>query len=388
MIDTPITANLLRGVLELEPTDRGLRLHRVPAWARAQAPDPQLAGVEVQPSGVRVAVRTWATLVELDVLRTTVDYPGGPERPLGVYDLVVDGTVVGQQPGVGGDVTTIDLATGAVATAEGPVGTVRFDELPDRSKRLEIWLPWNEETRLVALRSDAPLEPLGTDGRRTWVHHGSSISHGSNAARPTGTWPAQAALSADVDLTNLGLGGSALLDPCVARVLRDTPADLISIKIGINLVNTDLMRLRAFGPAVHGFLDTIREGHPDVPLLVVSPIWCGMHEETPGPTAFDEQALAAGRLRFRAAGDPAEVAAGKLTLGVIRAELARVVEQRSASDPRLSYLDGRELYGEADAVTLPLPDALHPDAETHVLIGARFTERVFARNGPFAATTA
>ena len=44
--------------------------------------------------------------------------------------------------------------------------------------------------------------------------------------------------------------------------MRDTPADLISVKLGINLVNTDLMRLRAFGPAVHGFLDTIRDGHP------------------------------------------------------------------------------------------------------------------------------
>ncbi|MAU23254.1 MAG: hypothetical protein CMH13_22420 [Martelella sp.] len=28
------------------------------------------------------------------------------------------------------------------------------------------------------------------------------------------------------------------------------------------LVNADLMRLRAFGPAVHGFLDTIRDGLP------------------------------------------------------------------------------------------------------------------------------
>jgi hypothetical protein len=46
--------------------------------------------------------------------------------------------------------------------------------------------------------------------------------------------------------------------------MRDTPADVISLKIGINLVNTDLLRLRAFTPAMHGFLDTIREGHPTV----------------------------------------------------------------------------------------------------------------------------
>ena len=67
--------------------------------------------------------------------------------------------------------------------------------------------------------------------------------------------------------------------------MRDTPADLISVKIGINLVNPDLMRLRAFGPAVHGFLDTIRDGHPTTPLLVVSPMLCPIHEDTPGPGA-------------------------------------------------------------------------------------------------------
>lgn len=45
------------------------------------------------------------------------------------------------------------------------------------------------------------------------------------------------------------------------------------------------MRLRAFGPAVHGFLDTLREGHPTTPLLVISPIYCPLHENTPGPLA-------------------------------------------------------------------------------------------------------
>ena len=86
-----------------------------------------------------------------------------------------------------------------------------------------------------------------------------------------------------MELINLGFGGSALLDPFTARALRDTPADLISVKIGINVVNADLMRLRAFAPAVHGFLDTIREGHPTTPLLVVSPILLPHPRGHPGP---------------------------------------------------------------------------------------------------------
>ncbi len=177
-----------------------------------------------------------------------------------------------------------------------------------------------------------------------------------------------------MELINLGLGGSALLDPFTARAMRDTPADLISVKIGINLVNLDLMRLRAFTPAVHGFLDTLRDGHPDTPLLVVSPILCPIHEDTPGPGAFDPEALATGRLRFQATGDPAERAAGKLTLRVIREELSRIVAQRTPEDPNLRYLDGRDLYGEQDHAELPLPDDLHPDAATHHRMGARFAE--------------
>ncbi|NED93004.1 lipase, partial [Streptomyces sp. SID11233] len=117
---------------------------------------------------------------------------------------------------------------------------------------------------------DAPVEPVPARGRKVWVHHGSSVSQGSDAASPSTTWPARAAALAGVDLVNLGFGGGALLDPFTARALRDTPADLLSLKFGINLVNADLMRLRALGPALHGFLDTVREGHPETPLLVIS----------------------------------------------------------------------------------------------------------------------
>ncbi|SEC28894.1 GDSL-like Lipase/Acylhydrolase family protein [Streptomyces sp. 2231.1] len=388
MYTTPLTPELVRGALDLERTAHGLLPHRLPARARAQCADPQLALAESQPSGVRLAFRTRATAVELDTLPTKRVYAGAPARPDGVYDLVVDGRAAGSATVTGGNTLTIDMSTGRAAHRPGPVATVRFAGLSDAVKDVEIWLPHNETTELVALRTDAPVEPVPDRGRKVWLHHGSSISHGSDAASPTTTWPALAASLGGVELINLGLGGSALLDPFAARALRDTPADLISVKIGINVVNTDLMRLRAFGPAVHGFLDTVREGHPATPLLVVSPILCPIHEDTPGPTLPDLSALSEGRLRFRAAGDPAERAAGKLTLGVIREELSRIVRERAADDPRLHHLDGRELYGEADFAELPLPDGLHPDAAAHRRIGERFADRAFAAGGPFAERAA
>lgn len=383
-ITTPVTAGLLRGALDVEHTEHGVLPHRLPARARAQNTDGQLAMAESQPSGVRLVFRTRATAVEVDALRTKRAYVGAPPRPDGVYDLIVDGRPAGQGSVTGGNVVTVDMMAGTAEQQPGPAGTVRFTGLPDGDKDVEIWLPHNETTELIALRTDAPVEPARDPGRRVWLHHGSSISHGSDAASPTGIWPALAASLGGVELINLGLAGSALLDPFTARALRDAPADLISVKIGINLVNADLMRLRAFGPAVHGFLDTIRDGHPTTPLLVVSPILCPIHEDTPGPCAPDFGGMSAGRLRFVAMGDPAERASGKLTLGVIRDELSRIVKQRAADDPNLHYLDGRELYGETDFAELPLPDDLHPDAATHRRIGERFAQLAFTADGPFA----
>ncbi|MEW2133054.1 GDSL-type esterase/lipase family protein [Streptomyces sp. NPDC005435] len=381
---TPLTEDLVRGALELERTERGLLPHRLPARARAQCADPQLHMVESQPAGVRLVFRTRATTVELDTVPTKRVYAGAPPRPEGVYDLLVDGRPAGSTSVPGGDTLLIDMAAGTAERRPGPVGTARFTGLSPEDKAVEIWLPHNETTELVALRADAPVTPAREHGRPVWLHHGSSISHGSNAASPAGTWPAVAAALGGVELINLGLGGSALLDPFTARALRDTPADVISVKLGINLVNTDLMRLRAFGPAVHGFLDTIREGHPETPLLVVSPILCPMHEDTPGPTLPDFTALGEGRLAFRAAGDPAERDQGKLTLTVIREELSRIVRRRAAEDRNLHLLDGRGLYGAADFAELPLPDGLHPDGAAHRRIGERFAALAFASGGPLS----
>lgn len=366
---------LLRGHVEVEPTRRGLQPHRLPAWARQQCPDPQLLMAESQPAGVRLVFRTAATRVALDVVATKREYVGLPRRPDGVYELVIDDRVVAARCAPDGDVVSTDLRTGRYETRPGPVGTVVFEGLPDREKEVTLWLPHNETTELVALHADAPVTSARAD-RRTWLHHGSSISQGSNAHRPTATWPVVAARRAGVELVNLGLAGSALLDPFTARTMRDLDAALVSVKVGINLVNADLIRRRALGPAVHGFLDTIREGHPATPLVLISPLLCPIHEDTPGPGSFDQDAMQRGEVRFVATGDPAQVAAGRLTLSVIREELTRVADQRH--DPHLRLLDGRDLYGEADHAEHPLPDGLHLDEESHLLVGRRFADEVLS----------
>ncbi|MEV0358778.1 SGNH/GDSL hydrolase family protein [Nocardia sp. NPDC050697] len=370
MRPTPITPDLVRGAAELETTARGLRPHRLPGWARRQFPDPYLGLMESQAAGVRLTFRTPATALTLTTHPSRLSYTGLP-RPRGRIDVAVDGEVVLRDVLTGGDHTELDMATGVATPHQGPPHTTEVSGLPGREVTVEIWLPHNEAVELVALHADAPVAAVPEPGRR-WVHYGSSISQGSNAAGPTEVWTAVAARAAGVQLRNLGFGGNAMVDPFVARTIRDAPAELLSVKLGINVVNGDTMRLRAFVPAVHGFLDTVRDGHPDTPLLLISPLHCGIHENTPGPGAFDPASLATGTPRFIATGDPDDVPRGKLTLTVVRTALAEIAAQRA--DPNLHHLDGTALYGPADAETHPLPDGLHPDTAAHRIIGTRFAE--------------
>ncbi|WP_250443621.1 GDSL-type esterase/lipase family protein [Actinotalea sp. C106] len=380
--DVPLVGGPVRiaGAIEVEPTGQGLVLHRLPAAARAQMPDDFIAMCEQQPAGVRLVFRTAARRVELDVrtLRTVSanrppDGLDGPVPPAARYDLLVDGLLMGQSVATEHGAYRLDFRRGTAVVDDGPVATVVFDQLPGRDAEVEIWLPYNEITRLVALRADAPVTPsAGEQGAARWVHHGSSISHGGNADSPTGTWPVVAARTAGLDLVNLGFSGNAVLDPFVARTIRDQPADLITLKLGINVVNHDCLRRRAFLPAVEGFLDTIREGHPTTPVVVVSPILCPLVEDRPGPTEIDPASPPDAPV-FRTLGRPEELAADKLSLGVIREALAAVVDRRrTAGDEHLRYLDGRELYGWPEWETLPMPDLLHPEARGQQHMGERF----------------
>ena len=134
-IDTPVTDDLVRGALELETTAEGVMPHRLPAWAREQVQDEQLAMAEAQPSGVRLAFRTRATAVELDVLPTKTTYVGAPPRPDGVYDVLVDGHLLAQATAAGGKVRSIDMARGSAVVTPGPPSSAATS-MPESSARV------------------------------------------------------------------------------------------------------------------------------------------------------------------------------------------------------------------------------------------------------------
>jgi len=368
----------VRGALELDRTSDGWLPRRLPAWTKPQLPDIFMNTMVTMTAGVRIVFATDSPVVEFVSHPRTIHTLPSVVRPP-IYQLVVDGEIRPDVVATGGSYVHIDRTKGpeGIEFEVGAAVTVRWDDLGDHHKTVEIWLPTNSSVELLALRvvEGASVAPVPIT-RRRWTHYGSSISHCMDVDRPFDAWPPMVSRLANVELADVALAGQCQLDPFMGRVIRDLPADVISVKVGINLVNMASMTQRTFAPAVHGLLDHIRDGHPVTPLLVVSPIVCPVAEDHPGPTV----PTAGGT--FGVVATPPEARLEPLTLRGIRRTLAAIVDQRrAAGDQHLHHLDGLELFGTDDHHLLY--DGLHPSPEGYALLGQRFAQRVFGPGGPF-----
>jgi len=267
------------------------------------------------------------------------DAAGSGRMTLPAYDVVVDGDLVHR--------TRSDSLDEDVRVVTLPVPTGEI---------VEVWLPHNVGVRILALETEGELHPA-MDERRRWVTYGSSITHGAAAAGPSETWPALVARRRGLHLTNLGFRGECHADPFVGRAIGESGADLITVKIGINIHNQQSLRERTFAPTVHGFLQSIRDGRPSTPLWVISPVFSLEREDSPQTRA--------------GAGSQARV--GDMTVRDMRQALREAVAVRRAHGDRLiSYIDGLDLLGPADADRFP--DGLHPDSEGMRLMAERFDD--------------
>ena len=129
------------------------------------------------------------------------------------FDLTIEGELVASEPAAPG--------------AEEVV----FAGLPAGDKVVELWLLQEVPVAVVALESEKPCTPVA-DERPRWVTYGSSLTHCVRAHSPARTWPAIVARRRGLHLTSLGFGGQCHLDGMVGMLIRELPADYITLKIG------------------------------------------------------------------------------------------------------------------------------------------------------------
>ncbi|MGE4643926.1 SGNH/GDSL hydrolase family protein [Bifidobacterium sp.] len=334
-------------------------------------------------SGVHLRVRTAADAIRLAVRAARVDY-GELNSEFNAFAATVDGHTVCEVTSRPDAIEQVSRdGRTCVRTELDECSVVEFTGLGAiGEKTVVIWLPQTVIVDLLGVSGvhGEPVEAAEESSTPRWLHYGSSISHCHTPSSPLQVWPVLAAGLNDLEVTNLGFAGQCMLDPYVAKAIAASDADVITLSVGVNITGARAMNQRTFTPALHGFLDVIRERHPDTPIVLVSSIYWPDSDDVPGPS--DVRFHDDGSVTCYSYGDRKEIAVGALTLEQSREELQHVTQVRHDTyGENIQYLDGLTLFGPSDVGNFCLPDGLHPDAQLYAEIARRFSCQVFADNG-------
>lgn len=328
----------VEGAVSVERGDGWLRPWRIPFKDRAcfVAPGDSLVDRARYTSGVRLRFETDSDRIGLDFL--PLGTPSVNETH--VLDLTIEA----------------DLA----ATACAPEGAeaALFEGLPRGAKIVELWLPHDDGIALTGLRiDDGAACRVVPDSRLKWITYGSSLTHCVRAHGSGRTWPAIVARKKQWNVTSLGYGGNCCLEPMVGMMIRDLPADFISLKLGINCIGGALAP-RTFPGAVMGLIQIIREKHPETPMAVISPMAYPPNETKPNVVGNTVQRM--------------------------REDIEDVVSRlKDRGDKHLAYFSGLDLFN-SDEIAEYTQDQCHPNGDGIELMADHFLERILPGKRPLS----
>lgn len=222
--------------------------------------------------------------------------------------------------------------------AEVGEGRVRLALPESGADRTVVYLPEGMKPRVLDVEPvGGSIEPAPEQPR--WVAYGDSVAEGWIASAPALAWPAVVGRDHGLDAVNLGYAGAARGEIVSAEHVAELAAAVISVTHGTNCWTRIPFSTDMFRAGLHAFLDVVREGHPETPLLVASPVIRPDAEATPN--------------RLGA------------TLADLRLVMEEVARERMESDRRLALIPGGDLIDAS-----MLGDGLHPNDEGHAKMAA------------------
>lgn len=230
---------------------------------------------------------------------------------------------------------------------------VKFEKLPEGFKDIKIWLDPKCVFKLKNVLVESKSKICKTIiKQKRWIHYGSSISHSMEGESPSKIWTAMVGQKLNLHLTNLGFHSECKCEPMIGFMIRYIPADYITLKLGINLVDGDL-NTRTFKPSILGLIKIIRDKKPNTPIVLCSPIYCSLYEETKGGSGYDLRGM--------------------------REEILECVNIfKRYRDNNIFYVDGLKIFGKEYSEYMP--DKLHPNAEGQYIMSENFINEVFQKH--------
>jgi lysophospholipase L1-like esterase len=282
------------------------------------------------PVGVRLELVGDADAVELTYTTRTDTFGYRGPGAGAAFAVACDGVVTSEHPAVLGD--------GRVSVP-----------LPPRARdtRVIVYLPEGMRPTVHMVRAvGGSVEPAPAQPR--WLAYGDSIVEGWVASGPVGAWPAVAGRVHALDVVNLGYAGAARGEIASAEQLAALGADVVSISHGTNCWTRVPFSRGVFREQTRAFLEIVRDGHPDTPIVVTSPVRRPDAEDRPN--------------RLGA------------TLVDLRCAMEEVVRERiDAGDEHVVLVEGGEVL--ADEL---LADGVHPGDEGHQVLASVFGGAVAA----------
>jgi lysophospholipase L1-like esterase len=235
----------------------------------------------------------------------------------------------------------------ASARAQLAGGTVRLDA-GRGDEVLTVYVPEGMKPTIMAVRGIGGSLEAGPRGPH-WLAYGDSLTEGWIASSPALCWPSVAARRYGLDLVNLGYAGSCRGELASAEQIAQLPADVISLGYGTNCWTRIPFSRALLAANLRAFLSIVREGHPETPIVVWSPVIRPDAEQAPN--------------RLGA------------TLADLRDEIEAFAAEAAALGP-LSLVRGLPLLSGDQ-----LPDGVHPGDEGHAIMAEAIGSAVAAAAG-------
>ena len=279
------------------------------------------------PVGVRLELVGEAEAIEIEYETATTDLGYRGEGAGTTFTSWRGQSVLDDLPAVlGRGQVTLRVAADGGGGGHGGPGS-------NGSDRTVVTLPEGMRPSVLSVRGvGGTVRPAPPQPR--WLCYGDSIAEGWAASNPGRAWPAVAGRRYGLDVVNLGYAGAARGEMVSAEEIAGLPAAVISLSYGTNCWTRIQHSAEQVGAGLDAFVDLVRTGHPDTPIVVASPVI--------RPDAEAQQnGLGA-------------------TLADLRAVIEARIERRCALDPRLHLVRGGALL-TADQ----LADGVHPGDEGH-----------------------